>query len=138
MTFTHYPIAAIALFLAMVPPGAATAQNAQTGASLFVQYCATCHGREATGQGPMAAVLLVQPTDLTRLSAGNGGVFPAERVVKRIDGRDPLVSHGSPMPVYGSFFEGQDASMKAPSGQPILTSQPIIDLIAYLESLQSQ
>lgn len=138
MTFTRYPIAAIALFLAMVPPGAATAQNTQTGASLFVQYCATCHGREATGQGPMAAVLLVQPTDLTRLSAGNGGVFPAERVVKRIDGRDPLVSHGSPMPVYGSFFEGQDASMKAPSGQPILTSQPIIDLIAYLESLQSQ
>lgn len=138
MTFTRHLQAAIALLLAMAAPGTATAQSAETGATLFVQYCATCHGREATGQGPMAAVLLVQPTDLTRLSAGNGGIFPAERVVKRIDGRDPLVSHGSPMPVYGAFFEGQDASMKAPSGQPILTSQPIIDLIAYLESLQSQ
>jgi len=138
MTFTRHPHVAMAILLALAAPGAATAQDAVKGAALFAQYCATCHGREATGQGPMAAVLLVQPTDLTRLTAGNGGVFPTERVVMRIDGRDPLVSHGSPMPVYGSFFEGQDASMKAPSGRPILTSQPIIDLIAHLESLQSQ
>ena len=138
MTFTRHRPAAIACLLAMAAPAAATAQDALEGAALFGQYCATCHGRDAKGQGPMAAVLLVQPTDLTRLSVDNGGVFPTERVVMRIDGRDPLVSHGSPMPVYGSFFEGQDASMKAPSGQPILTSQPIIDLIAYLESLQSQ
>ena len=138
MTFIHHPHAAIALFLAMAAPGVAPAQDADEGAVLFAQYCATCHGRDATGQGPMASVLVVQPTDLTRLSAGNDGVFPVERVVMRVDGRDPLVSHGSSMPVYGPFFEGQDASMKAPSGQPILTSQPIIHLIAYLESLQSQ
>lgn len=59
-------------------------------------------------------------------------------MVKRIDGRDPLVSHGSPMPVYGFFFEGRDKALKTPSGQPILTSQPIIDLIAHLQTLQAE
>lgn len=79
-----------------------------------------------------------QPSDLTQLAAREGGSFPVERVVKRIDGRDPLVSHGSPMPVYGFFFEGRDKALKTPSGQPILTSQPIIDLIAHLQTLQAE
>lgn len=85
----------------------------------------------------MASVLLVKPADLTRLQESNDGVFPTERVIRRIDGRDPLVSHGSPMPVYGYFFEGEDASIKTPSGQPVLTSRAIVDLLGYLQSLQS-
>ncbi|CUH45814.1 c-type cytochrome [Ruegeria atlantica] len=113
----------------------AMAQNVETGAELYQHYCATCHGIDATGHGPMAGVLVIQPTDLTQLASGDG-VFPTTRVVARIDGRDPLVSHGSPMPVYGPYFDGQDTSMKTPDGQPILTSQPIVDLVAYLETLQ--
>ncbi len=113
----------------------AVAQDVDTGAELYQHYCATCHGIDATGHGPMAGVLVIQPTDLTQL-AGEDGVFPTARVVARIDGRDPLVSHGSPMPVYGPYFEGQDTSMKTSDGQPILTSQPIVDLVAYLETLQ--
>jgi hypothetical protein len=58
-------------------------------------------------------------------------------MVRRIDGRDPLVSHGSPMPVYGHFFEGRQSSVKTKSGQPVLASKPIIDLIAYIETLQA-
>ena len=57
-------------------------------------------------------------------------------MVKRIDGRDPLVAHGSPMPIYGDFFQGQDAALKTESGQPIITSTPVTDLVAYLEGLQ--
>ena len=115
----------------------AAAQNVETGAELYQHYCATCHGIDATGHGPMAGVLVIQPVDLTKLS-GEDGVFPTARVVARIDGRDPLVSHGSPMPVYGPYFDGQDTAMKTPEGQPILTSQPIVDLVAYLETLQGQ
>ena len=111
------------------------AQDVDTGAELYQHYCATCHGIDATGHGPMAGILVIQPVGLTKL-AGEDGVFPTARVVARIDGRDPLVSHGSPMPVYGPYFDGQDTSMKTPEGQPILTSQPIVDLIAYLETLQ--
>lgn len=113
------------------------AQDVKEGAEHYRVHCATCHGIEATGQGPMAGVLVIKPADLTALQAGNDGTFPTERVVKRIDGRDALVSHGSPMPVYGHFFEGDDVAIKTPSGQPILTSKPIVDLLAYLQSLQA-
>lgn len=112
------------------------AQDVQTGAELFRHYCATCHGIDAMGQGPMAGVLIIQPTDLTALNDADG-VFPLARVIGRIDGRDPLVSHGSPMPVYGPYFDGQDTAIKTPEGQPILTSQPIVDLVEYLKTLQN-
>ena len=116
----------------------AMAQDAQQGEALFGYYCATCHGSNATGNGPMSPSLVVAPTDLTALSDKNGGVFPTLRVVMRIDGRDPLISHGSMMPVYGDFFAGTDVMTKTQAGQPVLTSQPIIDLLAYIEGLQQQ
>jgi mono/diheme cytochrome c family protein len=115
---------------------AVSAQDAESGAALYREHCAVCHGIEATGDGPMAGVLMIKPADLTVLSTDNGGVFPTERAAMRIDGRDPLVSHGSPMPVYGHFFEGEDIAIKAPNGQPILTSEPIADLLAYLQTRQ--
>jgi mono/diheme cytochrome c family protein len=116
--------------------GAAVAQEVSEGRVLYEDHCATCHGLEADGDGPMAGVMLVKPVDLTALSANNGGTFPLVKVIKRIDGRDPLVAHGSPMPVYGDFFEGNDTAMKAANGQPIMTSRAIADLVAYLQELQ--
>lgn len=116
--------------------GAATAQDAGQGQEHYLQYCATCHGLEAEGNGPMAPSLVLQPTDLTALSQGNDGVFPTLRVVKRIDGREPLVSHGSPMPVFGDFFEGLYVTLTAPDGETIKTSRPIIDLVTWLEEIQ--
>ena len=128
----------IPFLLAMALGAPVTAQDAVQGEALFGFYCATCHGNSATGNGPMSPSLVVAPADLTMLAAENEGVFPTERVIMRIDGRDPLVSHGSMMPVYGDFFEGTDIMTKSETGQPILTSQPIIDLLAYLESLQQE
>jgi mono/diheme cytochrome c family protein len=115
--------------------GGAQAQDVEAGAALYDLHCATCHGLEGRGNGPMAPALILQPPPLNGLSAKHGG-FPMLRVVSRIDGRDPLVSHGSPMPVYGPFFEGDDTPLKAETGQPIMTSRPIVDLVAYLQSIQ--
>ena len=124
------------LFLAVSALPAA-AQDADIGRSHYHSHCATCHGLEGRGDGPMAGVLLIKPTNLTELTAQNGGTFPLKRVVLRIDGRDPLVSHGSPMPVFGDFFEGVfDVPIKAPDGQPVLTSRPVVDLVAYLREIQ--
>lgn len=114
------------------------AQDVAQGEALYGFYCATCHGNAATGNGPMSPSLVVAPVNLTELAAQNDGVFPTERVIMRIDGRDPLVSHGSMMPVYGDFFEGTDVATKSETGQPILTSQPIVDLLAYLQTLQQE
>jgi mono/diheme cytochrome c family protein len=131
------PIARLlpALALALLPLPA-LAQDAARGAGLYSRHCAVCHGIEATGAGPMAAVLTLQPADLTVLSRGNKGVFPMIRVVMRIDGRDPLVSHGSPMPLFGQLYERQDTMVKAPDGMPILTSREIADLLAHLQAIQ--
>jgi mono/diheme cytochrome c family protein len=136
------------LFAAAVAVAAAGGARAQVaaegvpgdpaaGAALYARYCATCHGAGAEGDGPTAELLTVRPTDLTALSSEDG-VFPTGRVVRRIDGRDPVLAHGSPMPIFGPFFEGQDTAMKTPAGQPILTSQPVVDLVAYLMTLQDE
>lgn len=84
----------------------------------------------------MAPILLLKPTNLRRLSAFNDGIFPTARVVMRIDSRDPLIAHGSMMPVYGHVFDGDDTALKAETGQPIMTSRLIADLVVYLEGLQ--
>lgn len=120
----------------MATASACPAQDVAEGEQLYLHHCATCHGLDATGQGPMAGVLMIQPADLTALQ-GEGG-FPVARVVRRIDGRDPLVSHGSPMPIYGPYFEGRDVAIKTETGQPMLTSQPIVDLLAYIQSIQKR
>ena len=114
------------------------AQDAENGAALFDRFCATCHGVMARGDGPIAPSLLLQPPDLTTLMDRNGGVLPIIRIITRIDGRDPLVSHGSPMPIYGDFFAGTDVATKAETGQPIMTSAPIVDLLEWLKSVQRE
>jgi len=127
-------VATLVLALNALTP--ANAQDVAAGQALFANHCAYCHGQDAAGDGPLAGAMIIKPRDLTTLAADNGGVFPVKQVVFRIDGQQPLVSHGSPMPVFGPYFEGETAMTKAETGQPIQTSQPIVDLVAYLESLQ--
>ena len=114
------------------------AQDTDQGRALYQTHCASCHGADANGQGPLAPALVLQPIDLTALTSRNEGAFPLERVLRRIDGTDPLVSHGSPMPVYGPYFEGvANTPMKLPSGQPVMVPEPMADLVGYLMSVQS-
>jgi len=135
---TRIPGYAACLFWAIAAGSAASAGDAAEGKETYGRYCIACHGPSGQGEGSMRPVLTIKPTDLSALSAGNDGVFPLVRVIKRIDGRDPLVAHGSPMPVYGDFFEGQDVALKTDGGQPVMTSAPVADLVAYLKSLQVQ
>lgn len=84
------------------------------GRRLFQAYCASCHGIEGRGNGPMAEELRKPVPDLTKYTARNSGVFPSERLRQIIDGRD-VSSHGSrEMPVWGDAFrvsrEGLDSA----------------------------
>ncbi len=112
------------------------AQDANEGQILYQKHCSDCHGPSADGKGSLADAMIMKPKNLSRLTAENNGIFPVIRVVMRIDGREPLVSHGSPMPVYGQYFEGSGAVLKTAAGQPILTSSPIADLVVYLQGVQ--
>lgn len=126
---------ALAFFLLL--PAAAMAQDAERGQEIFASYCATCHGPGGRGDGPMVSVLAVLPPDLTGLSRVNDGIFPVAWVAAKVDGRDRVVSHGGVMPTWGDFFEGiQSVAIPSEYGQPVLTSQPIADLIAHLEAIQ--
>lgn len=75
------------------------------GKDLFKSYCASCHGLDAKGHGPMAASLKIPPSDLRRISIRNRDVFPMMRVQKIISGEELPAGHGSSeMPVWGPIF----------------------------------
>jgi mono/diheme cytochrome c family protein len=114
----------------------AAAQDAAQGAALFAANCAACHGAAAEGNGPMAEVLEVQPADLTALAAGNGGAFPMARAVRAIDGRTKLLSHGGPMPLFGTILGGEPAVIDAEDGTPIITKAAVVDIAAWLAAIQ--
>jgi mono/diheme cytochrome c family protein len=76
------------------------------GSNLYKTYCASCHGEDAKGHGPMAAWLKVPPSDLTRIAARNGGDFPLVRIERIISGEEVLSrGHGTrAMPIWGPIF----------------------------------
>ncbi len=76
------------------------------GDNLYKVYCSSCHGENGKGNGPMAVWMKVQPSDLTRIAARNGGKFPLERVDRIISGEEALPSgHGTrAMPIWGPVF----------------------------------
>lgn len=125
----------VAALLAAAPAWAAE-PDADAGAFYFERLCVACHGQDARGDGLMQSALTVPAPDLTRLAADNGGVFPTFRVIRQIDGRDPLLAHGGEMPLFGELFAYPDAVVASEAGQPIMTAQPIADIAAYLASLQ--
>jgi mono/diheme cytochrome c family protein len=108
-------------------------QRVENGATLFRQYCASCHGSAARGNGPMASALRKAPPDLTQYAKRNGGMFPSERVQRIIDGRD-VASHGDPsMPVWGDAFR-----RASPKASDETVSARIAALVRYLQSIQER
>jgi mono/diheme cytochrome c family protein len=112
-------------------PESAKLINSLEGVDLFQSYCASCHGKDAKGKGPVAASLKSAPVDLTKISARNGGKFPFEKVQAIIAGQAPVVvSHGNrEMPVWGPVFS------QVANDQDFGTLR-IYNLAKYLETLQ--
>jgi mono/diheme cytochrome c family protein len=103
------------------------------GPALSQAYCASCHGTDAKGDGPMAKSLKVKPADLTRIAARNGGTFPLMRIERIISGEDqPPSGHGtSKMPVWGPIFSHVDQDQD-------LGRVRIDNLALYLRDIQVQ
>ena len=60
--------------------------NPASGKEMYSAYCASCHGTNATGNGPAASSLKVAPANLTLLAKKNGGKFPDAKVQQAIKG----------------------------------------------------
>ena len=58
---------------------AAQAEDVDIGKSEFQSSCASCHGADAKGKGPVSDQLKVPPADLTMLTRNNKGRLSDER-----------------------------------------------------------
>ena len=109
----------------------------------YMASCATCHGVEGKGDGPVAEVLTVKPSDLTQISKNAGGTFPSGRIQKIIDGRDMINPHGDRrMPVWGWRYLASaiDRAQEVPhevDPQAVVLGR-ITALVEYLESIQAE
>ena len=75
------------------------------GIDIYRAHCASCHGVEGKGDGPVAPALNAAMPDLATIAQRNGGVFPVARVRKIIVGDEAILSHGSrEMPIWGPIF----------------------------------
>jgi mono/diheme cytochrome c family protein len=110
----------------------ALAIESMYGPDLFKMYCASCHGRDGKGGGPVAASLKVPPPDLTVLTQRQKGVFPKFEVETIITGPAEIGPHGSDeMPVWGLIFRALDASDTRAKAR-------IKNLVTYIESIQQK
>ncbi|MBF9032173.1 c-type cytochrome [Rhodobacterales bacterium HKCCE3408] len=124
------------LILALALASPAAAQDASRGERLFAENCVVCHGAEGRGGGPMAEILTVAPPDLRAIAARRGGAFPEIEIARIIDGRDPILSHGGDMPIFGRVFGGYDTLMREEGVGTLLTADEVVDLVMYLEGVQ--
>jgi len=105
-----------------------------SGAELFGRYCASCHGPEGRGNGPVAPSLRTTPANLRLLASRGDGRFPAADIRQQIDGRAMGGAHGTrEMPIWGYEFwveEGGDITAEQ-------AARDLIDrLVEFLASIQ--
>lgn len=127
------PLFAIAALLGAPASRAEEALTAASGADLYAQLCASCHGPEGRGNGPVAATLETPPSDLTRITARHGE-FPDLDLFDMVDGRAVIPAHGSrEMPVWGYELEARTPDdMPGRAGAQEMLSR----IIDYLRTLQ--
>jgi mono/diheme cytochrome c family protein len=122
---------AILIFAAM--SAQAADYTALSGQELYRKFCASCHGPNARGDGPLAQSLKKSPADLTLIASRYGG-FPVKRIEEVVDGRVAIDAHGpSAMPVWGEeFTRSQSGDLRAERD----ASAVIHKIVEYLRTLQ--
>jgi mono/diheme cytochrome c family protein len=131
--------APVVLALTLLAPfdvlAAEQAGSVSEGKQLYQQACAPCHGSNGRGQGPVAAALMKQPTDLTQLSARNAAVFPREEIIAVVSGEREVAGHGSrEMPVWSQRFA--PAGKGATAVASVYARRRLELLSGFLESIQ--
>ncbi|MEY4166591.1 MAG: hypothetical protein RIR52_415 [Acidobacteriota bacterium] len=101
------------------------------GRKLYNQYCASCHGMDAKGSGPVAASLKTAPSDLTTIAKRHDGKFDPVHIQLNISGEKDIPAHGTKdMPVWGAYFRNT-------KGQSVSTLN-IYALTKYIEAVQAK
>jgi mono/diheme cytochrome c family protein len=102
-----------------------------SGADLYKQLCAGCHGADAKGVGPTSPYCPVPPTDLTLLTKKNYGAFPEQKVTQILRyGTEKPNQSTTYMPVWKPLLS------TIHGGSSELTEKRITSLTEYLVSIQ--
>ena len=132
---TWLKMSMISLFglLLVCPVAIAGTGDLAQGRTLYLDYCASCHGFNADGRGPVAPALSTPPTNLRLLSERYGNPLPADQIARFIDGRADVKAHGPrDMPVWGEEA-WKTPEAKGSTGQ---VRDWVAKLVAYLQSIQ--
>jgi len=106
-----------------------------SGAQLYKQHCAVCHGNDGKGGGPPPATSpFTEPApDLTTLARRHEGKFPDVYVADVLRSGVKLPDHGAAeMPVWGTIFESMTKSDAAQ------VNLRVTNLTNYLKSIQAK
>jgi len=135
--------------IALMGQGGGTGQEAQktlkkvpipystpeSGAEMWKDYCAACHGMSGAGDGPAADILKSPPQDLSLMAKRNNGKFPVDRFASVLRFGDGGHEHGtSDMPFWGPLFR----SLHPGPGSENLAELRIHNLSEFVESLQQK
>jgi mono/diheme cytochrome c family protein len=102
----------------------------ESGAQLYKDHCAACHGTEGKGDGPVAGFLKAPPADLRVLAQRNDGKYPADYVSATLRSGTDSGAHGtSDMPIWGPVFRSRGKK---------LAELRIHNLTEFIESLQQK
>ncbi|HEX4882106.1 MAG TPA: cytochrome c [Porticoccaceae bacterium] len=106
------------------------------GRADYLTYCASCHGANGEGDGPVSGSLKNRPPNLTYLKQQEmSGEFPLKRVTDIIQGNSDYAlnyrTHGpADMPVWGKELTKDSGNRES------LAQVRIQHLAKYLESIQ--
>jgi mono/diheme cytochrome c family protein len=106
------------------------------GGRAYAARCASCHGLDARGDGPVGPALRTAPPDLTWLTERNGGTFPRDYVIAVITGTVAITAHGTrEMPVWSDRVAPADGN-GAGAAASVYLRRTVEALADYLASIQ--
>ena len=118
-----------------------SAEKFDFGKREYESNCAVCHGKTGKGDGPYAGILDKRIPELTTLTKKNKGVFPTQRVMELIDGRQTVKVHGPrDMPIWGNRYlaAGAESYMDVPYEPEFFVRTRILALTDYIHRLQEK
>lgn len=135
-TIVRRHMSASAMMLALMVASTASAADypSMSGQELYKRFCASCHGSEGRGDGPVATSFKIEVPDLTLIARRQGGKFSPQLIERVVDGRHIIGAHGTrEMPVWGAeFTRSESGNPQAERDSRIVISK----IVEYLATLQ--
>jgi mono/diheme cytochrome c family protein len=136
---------AVALLAAVAATGVAAQQRPAAqrdmGKIEYETNCASCHGMQGKGDGPLKPFLTRSAPDLTQLARGNGGVLPVSRIYSVIEGSTEPSAHGTrDMPIWGREYKTRAAEyyQEMPYDPDTFVRARVLSLVDYIARLQAK